>query len=482
MRSIFHGLLLALVLLGTPFVVALNLQDFAGLADAITREIGNNLGGVVPQQFIVVLMVAFWPSLILGYGLSFVPSRWVGVPASLLLCLVALVYFVPLIIGFLVILLMDLRSRVMALAAFEIDAPLGIGHLGILPLVTFALGWIGWRLLKPGRRVDLMFRNDVEGGQPGKNPLDTTFGAILLISVLIIAVQFLYHPVVLTEHVYRALLLPFLLGLLVPLFTFISYWSFRWHAPIVVVAILIIAFLTPDTADVRTLQKDGERQTLEAAVSQWAKANGCDVAVTDPEGKCPSPIIVSVAGGASRSAFLFGAVVGKLLDETHAKDGTPLRPFGAQLFAISGVSGGSFGASVTYAALADSITKGGGSRGQAAAPPCKPQVHDTEWFGHHMHPEPHPETSWRACLESILAGDFLSPVMVSLFTTDLVGIAPRGDRAVILENAWERRYAHYTGQDPETTTLAQPLIRCGARRSPPRPPAGSPCCYWAEPR
>ena len=291
------------------------------------------------------------------------------------------------------------------------------------------------------------------------NPLDTTFGAVLLISVLIIAVQFLYHPVVLTEHVYRALLLPFLLGLLVPLFTFISYWSFRWHAPIVVVAILIIAFLTPDTADVRTLQKDGERQTLEAAVSQWAKANGCDVAVTDPEGKCPSPIIVSVAGGASRSAFLFGAVVGKLLDETHAKDGTPLRPFGAQLFAISGVSGGSFGASVTYAALADSITKGGGSRGQAAAPPCKPQVHDTEWFGHHMHPEPHPETSWRACLESILAGDFLSPVMVSLFTTDLVGIAPRGDRAVILENAWERRYAHYTGQDPETTTLAQPLIR-----------------------
>jgi WD40 repeat protein len=245
----------------------------------------------------------------------------------------------------------------------------------------------------------------------------------------------------------------------VPAFTFVSYWSFRWHAPIVIVAILVIAFLTPDTADVRTTQKDGERQTLEAAVAQWAKANGCDVAVTDPGRKCPSPIIVSVAGGASRSAFLFGAVVGKLLDETHAKDGTPLRPFGAQLFAISGVSGGSLGASVTYAALADSITKGGGARGQAAAPPCKPKVHDTEWFGHHMHPEPQPEASWRACLESILAGDFLSPVMLSLFTTDLFGIAPRGDRAVILENAWERRYAHYTGQDPQTTTLAQPLIR-----------------------
>ena len=49
--------------------------------------------------------------------------------------------------------------------------------------------------------------------------------------------------------------------------------------------------------------------------------------------------------------------------------------------------------------------------------------------------------------------------MVSLISNDIFGIKPRGDRAVILENAWERRYAHYTGQDPASTTLAQPLTK-----------------------
>src|SRR5439155_13523381 len=64
-----------------------------------------------------------------------------------------------------------------------------------------------------------------------------------------------------------------------------------------------------------------------------------------------------------------------------------------------------------------------------------------------------PHESWRGCLQIILAGDFLSPVFVSLVSDDLLQIGRRGDRAAMLEQAWEMRYAQMTGQDKRSARL-----------------------------
>jgi hypothetical protein len=75
-----------------------------------------------------------------------------------------------------------------------------------------------------------------------------------------------------------------------------------------------------------------------------------------------------------------------------------------------------------------------------------------------------PHESWKGCLQLLLASDFLSSVFVSLVSDDLLQIGRRGDRAVALEQAWEMRYAHITGQDQAAanptaiTTLAEPMM------------------------
>lgn len=470
-RSNIKGLLITLVLLLAPLLLGFELHDFTKRTVSTLEEIAS-----LPERYVgwtvanrVFETIPFLlAGLIVSYFLSFFSWRWVRLPSVIVLIVSGALTLVPVTIGLATLLSLDLKDRVIALASFEIGAPLGIGHLAILPVVTFLLGYAAWYMLAPGSRTRATVDSAatrIEGitvGERRPTILDMTFAALLVGSLAIVAFQFLYHPVDITQYVYRAQLLPFLLGLLVPVFTFISYWSFRWHAPIFLTAIVLLSFVKPDTADVRTTKQEKDRLNLEQAVLQWEKANGCDRKSADPTLRCPSPVIVAVAGGASRSAFLLGAVMGKLLDETKTKSGVPLRAFENQLFAISGVSGGSLGASVTYAALADAMKAVPGER-SLGPPPCRSGAEDTEWFTPHIVAKSHPEQSWRQCLELLLSGDFLSPVMASLVSNDIFGISPRGDRAVILENAWERRYARYTGQDPATTTLSRPMTSVRAR-------------------
>jgi WD40 repeat protein len=472
-RRNVYGLVLILVLLFVPLLLASTLQDFTEFVRSLLERIGNLIGnllqGLVDRRMaeIILNIGAAVPLVIVAsYLLTFLPWSWIRKPAVVILATAIVLTIVPLSIALATLLIVDLSTRLVPVARFELDAPLGIGHLAVLPVVTLLLGYATWRMLRPGSRVQeaigrLLGRTVGQGTgwADGLRWLDVGFAGVLLVSLAIITFQFLYHPVDITEHIYRALLLPFLLGLLVPIFTFISYWSFRWQAPILLGGIIAVAFLAPDNADVRTTPQEFERPTLEHTVARWEKANACDRRSSDPSLKCPSPIIVSVAGGASRSAFLLAAVLGKLLDETQTESGEMLRPFETQLFAISGVSGGSLGASVTYAALADSVTRGNGGKRMLGPPPCRAMRDDTNWFAPHIPGSPMPEASWRACLELILAGDFLSPVMISLVSNDIFGIAPRGDRAAILESSWERRYTRFTGN----TTLARPMTSVRAQ-------------------
>jgi WD40 repeat protein len=134
------------------------------------------------------------------------------------------------------------------------------------------------------------------------------------------------------------------------------------------------------------------------------------------------------------------------------------RAFHKQLFAISAVSGGSLAAVMTYAALADSQSKTSPAKSDKTdselLPPCRGTSDSTRidpnWVGSikgvaGIEPAD-PEKSWRDCLQLLVAGDFLSPVVVRLATHDWLPFHIRADRAQILEEAWEVRYAALTKQ------------------------------------
>jgi WD40 repeat protein len=142
------------------------------------------------------------------------------------------------------------------------------------------------------------------------------------------------------------------------------------------------------------------------------------------------------------------------------------RPLGKQLFAISAVSGGALGAAVSYAAFADSQL----GTGDVKNPPCNEQApKDRDWYtaaDERLEPEKDPRTSWKACLQLLVSGDFLSPVVLGL-TRDPFPLR-RENRAELLEKAWEARYHWYTRKkQPEAAaeraapgdgTLAKALV------------------------
>jgi hypothetical protein len=160
-------------------------------------------------------------------------------------------------------------------------------------------------------------------------------------------------------------------------------------------------------------------------------------------------VILALAGGASRAAFLSATVVGDILDITR-RASSGYRDFGQQIFAISGVSGGSVGAAMVRAALEDA---GPG----ASAPPCKSS--DGLWFAtsdtgswNRFWGQSDPPLTWKGCLQSLTSGDFLSPAVLGLAFRDpwggLIGLAKgkvpfvdAEDRAALLERALEVRYA-----------------------------------------
>jgi hypothetical protein len=333
------------------------------------------------------------------------------------------------------------------LLADEANQPYTLVHLALLPGVSIALAWLLWPTARRGKRQEVP--------QEERSALQLVRPLMMLLIVLAIVATFLLflvHESDVTNLVHRVVMVPYLLGPLVPPLTYLSYLSIRVHAPLVLAGVGLVGFvglIEGDRYAVRTLPlpADVQRYSLDETVGQWRTVNSCAERASD----CPAPIIVSAAGGASRAGFLVGGLIGKLLDEraeVTSDSGTrTLRRFDRQLFAISGVSGGSVGAAVTYAALADS---------EGDAPPCRKDrwEHDGQWFlagQDHLDAQKMPDASWRSCLELLLSGDFLSPVFVRMVSNDLIGVGR--DRAVALEQSWERRYLEMTGH----STLAEPL-------------------------
>lgn len=323
------------------------------------------------------------------------------------------------------------------------------GMLWILQLIFFSFffGLIRFEVLRrkslglralfgplARRRASLTDRYRAALGNPTdiSDDVFTSYIMLGLVSAVLFAV--LVAPSTLTGKFgfTLALVVPIVAGAWVPLFTWVARQSHRSGLPLTAVMLLVLATLTytfGDNYDITLTNEDvRHRLTFSEAVDKWKSTNGCLDNVAD----CPRPIIVSTAGGASRAGFFTVTVLGDLMDNRAGETTSPhfdgagaeARHVVDRIFAISGVSGGSVGAMMFAGAVANSLD---------GEPPCASKP-SRFWF------RAGPPNTWRGCLQTIMAEDFLSETIVGLSFRDNLNFLDRifhwPDRAAVLENAW----------------------------------------------
>lgn len=270
------------------------------------------------------------------------------------------------------------------------------------------------------------------GIQPKLNP--DNIGPLMLGVVFVLCAGILMSsPNRVADWFPRGLAVPLLLGAWLPFLSLLSGIGRHYRAPVitgVAAAFAVLTFLFGDNHSVRRIdaaheldrQPDIAAMPLNRAVELWIDANKCK---QDPA-KCPRPIIIAAAGGASRAGFFTASIIGHLLDTAKEKDPRlDAATVAKRLFAISAVSGGSLGAVMTVAALARA-----NAGGEQSCVERKP----TLWYGDSIN-------NWRDCLEALTAGDFLTSVAVGLVFRDMVRFGWWQDRAATLEKSWEDRFA-----------------------------------------
>jgi hypothetical protein len=309
-------------------------------------------------------------------------------------------------------------------------------------------------------------------GRPADAPSGTAARAVFLLEEIfhryagltalagtIILIWFVFAPQ-LSNELSRALVLPLVLGAVIPLFSFIAWLSAVVRLPLLIVMVIFVIVLHAcvfEGHDIRiassNIQTDARAVNLAEAVTLWRTHNRC----ADNIANCPKPIIVAAAGGASRAAYMTASTIGLFLDLTCMDQRDEASPPGAcattpefanRLFAISGVSGGALGAGLISALLREQQDR------QAAEPaklsPCRADRTSTLWFSKGK------ALGWRQCLQIMLAEDFLSPVVIGLAFRDqipLVSLLAR-DRAALLEDSWDRAFSHYAAQAPPVGRMA----------------------------
>jgi hypothetical protein len=302
---------------------------------------------------------------------------------------------------------------------------------------------------------------------PSRTWVDLTF---LLVSLALSAgfVAMLVHPHLVTDLFPRVLFVPILLGGWVIASGEVAAWSHRLQTPLLLI-LFVIATATvyefdhfndtrwvtrqPVATGGKAVDPTATRSvSLAEAVRRWKKVNDC----AEPGQTCPAPIIIAGAGGASRAAYMTATVAGAMID-LGVSDPDRYGNVRNRIFAMSTVSGGSLGAVVMRAALADAAEDG-----RPDEPPCRQQSHGA-WVGSPQvqtrqsstnsdsAAQYDPQRFWRHCFQQLLAGDFLSPVIAGVTYRDNVLLGNPAtrrafwpDRAVLLEQAFERRYHNIT--------------------------------------
>jgi hypothetical protein len=193
----------------------------------------------------------------------------------------------------------------------------------------------------------------------------------------------------------------------------------KLRVPVVLGLFALAVLFSPlnDNHAVRTLEAapPEARPDLRALLREWLKQQPA-------QAKSYPLFLVDAEGGGIRAAYWTASVLGEIQGM--------MPQFGTRLFSISGVSGGSLGAAVFAALLAEQ---------RAGNPVIAKQA-----------------------ARRILGEDFLSPVVAALLYPDLVQrLLPfpvaRFDRALALERAWERAWRE--AMEGRSDRLAEPMSR-----------------------
>ncbi len=156
-----------------------------------------------------------------------------------------------------------------------------------LPGLSGLAAYLAWKGLKPNRTTNVTTisrlisqafgtKGVLDQRTATKRLVHLLYFSVAITSVLVFSIPFALDPVDISgTFLHRALLLPLLLGVLVAPFTYISHWSVRWQAPLVLVVVLIIGLATllfGDTNDVRTMPvsqqaNSWEREPLQPALA-----------------------------------------------------------------------------------------------------------------------------------------------------------------------------------------------------------------------
>ena len=243
---------------------------------------------------------------------------------------------------------------------------------------------------------------DIENEPAHKNLLQlikSPWGWFVLVALGIHLVAFVFSTInpVATGTFMSAILLFFLwAGSWLPIGSLITYIGNMYGVPMIsffLIAALVFS-ASNDNHEIRTLGDLPERKNIDQALENWR--------ISQENSDNKRLVLVTTAGGGIRAAYWTATVLGEL----HGRvDG-----FDNRLFAISGVSGGSVGASVYRAVLSEGV----------------------------------PATEVKAKSQAVLSGDFLGPAVAGLLYPDLaqrffpnLGLP---DRGVALEKGWENAY------------------------------------------
>jgi hypothetical protein len=196
----------------------------------------------------------------------------------------------------------------------------------------------------------------------------------------------------------------------VALGSFFVFLGLRWQFPVITtfVALALLFSFWNDNHVIREVPaRPGERVSVLKAFDTWYTG----VENTYGAGAMHPLYIVATEGGGIRAAYWTAILLGEIQDRN--------RNFAAHLFAISGVSGGSLGATVFDALLA----------------------------------EPNPGSfKFKDKAHDILSQDFLSPTLASMLYPDLLQRflpwpIPCFDRGRSLELGWEKAWRDTMGND-----------------------------------
>ena len=240
--------------------------------------------------------------------------------------------------------------------------------------------------------------------------------SVMLLGSLLTFVTFAINPVSVPQWFGMGTILFLAAASWVGLGSVLVYFGGRWQFPVISVLVLEACFVSPlnDNHVIRTLPaKEANRLDVIGSFRQWYGV----VEKTDGPGTPHSLFVVATEGGGIRAAYWTATLLGELQDKNPN--------FATHLFGISGVSGGSLGAVVFDALLAE-----------PASPPFQ----------------------FKKKADEILGQDFLSPALGSMLYADFVQRflpfpVPHFDRGRALELGWERGWRDIMRNDRLATSF-----------------------------